>query len=386
VLDALVVAAVVGAVLLALAIEASVLRRLRHRLPIRIAVTGTRGKSSVVRLIAAGLTAAGHPVVFKTTGSLAVIGGPDGVERRLRRHSLPTPLEQRGLLRAAVKAKATALVAEAMSIRAESLRAELGRILAPDVVVVTNIRADHVADLADPERSFADAVPRTAVVVCPREIQPRFLERLARADHRCAPVCVSSDDVLAEIDRLPYAEWPENLALALAACAQVGVDRQTALSGMVLVRPDVGAFAAWRWEPNGRHAIVVNGFAANDPDSTDRLLRVADAKWGAVRRIGLLNLRRDRGDRTEQWFRVLRHGSPSFDRLFVVGDVPLHSIRPLKRLYGDRLRIIRKRDPAAIMRAILEDEANGSMIFGFGNIGGVGLRLVGLWKEGGRPV
>ncbi|HPG96753.1 MAG TPA: poly-gamma-glutamate synthase PgsB, partial [Rectinema sp.] len=51
-------------------------RRLKA-VPIRILVNGTRGKSTVTRLIAAGLAAGGLRVYAKTTGSAARIILPD---------------------------------------------------------------------------------------------------------------------------------------------------------------------------------------------------------------------------------------------------------------------------------------------------------------------
>ncbi len=49
-----------------------------HAVPIRIHVNGTRGKSSVARLIAAGLRAGGICTVAKTTGSAARYIHPAG--------------------------------------------------------------------------------------------------------------------------------------------------------------------------------------------------------------------------------------------------------------------------------------------------------------------
>ena len=48
--------------------------------PIRVHVNGTRGKSSVARLIAAGLRAGGVRTVAMTTGSAARYILPDGSE------------------------------------------------------------------------------------------------------------------------------------------------------------------------------------------------------------------------------------------------------------------------------------------------------------------
>ena len=62
-------------------------RRNLNRIPIRIHVNGTRGKSSVTRLIAAGLRGAGIRTFAKTTGTLPRMILPDGSEIPVDRES-----------------------------------------------------------------------------------------------------------------------------------------------------------------------------------------------------------------------------------------------------------------------------------------------------------
>src|SRR6476660_4712029 len=76
------------------AVEAVLHRRSLKRIPIRIHVNGTRGKSSVTRLIAAGLRAGGIPTCAKTTGTLPRMILPDGSEYPVYRPSTPNVLEQ----------------------------------------------------------------------------------------------------------------------------------------------------------------------------------------------------------------------------------------------------------------------------------------------------
>ena len=54
-------------------------------IPIRVHVNGTRGKSSVVRLIAAGLRAGGIKTLAKTTGSSPRFIDEDGYDHVIRR-------------------------------------------------------------------------------------------------------------------------------------------------------------------------------------------------------------------------------------------------------------------------------------------------------------
>ncbi|MCK7480234.1 MAG: hypothetical protein M0C28_25450 [Candidatus Moduliflexus flocculans] len=69
--------------------------------PLRIGVTGTRGKSSVTRLIAAALRGSGRRTLAKTTGSRPMLILPDGTEREIPRPGPATILEQKRLLRIA---------------------------------------------------------------------------------------------------------------------------------------------------------------------------------------------------------------------------------------------------------------------------------------------
>ncbi|HHS51000.1 MAG TPA: poly-gamma-glutamate synthase PgsB, partial [candidate division Zixibacteria bacterium] len=83
-----------------------------ERIGIRIHVNGTRGKSSVTRLIAGALREAGVRTVAKTTGSLPQLILPDGTEEPIVRLGSPNIHEQIGIIRKAVALGAEALVIE----------------------------------------------------------------------------------------------------------------------------------------------------------------------------------------------------------------------------------------------------------------------------------
>src|SRR5690349_10417614 len=82
--------AVCVAILALLATLAAMHRRRLATIQIRIHVTGTRGKSATVRLIAAAFRASGHRVVAKTTGTDPRLLLPDGTERPVRRWGAAT--------------------------------------------------------------------------------------------------------------------------------------------------------------------------------------------------------------------------------------------------------------------------------------------------------
>ncbi len=127
-------------------------RNLRS-IPLRIAVTGTRGKSSVVRLLAAVLREDGRTVLAKTTGSRAEVILPDGAGEEVPRRGVPSIIEQVRSVRQAARLGVDVLVMETMSIHAENHRVEGEVLVQPHLVAVTNARPDHVEAMGYPGRS-----------------------------------------------------------------------------------------------------------------------------------------------------------------------------------------------------------------------------------------
>ncbi|HUM79055.1 MAG TPA: Mur ligase family protein, partial [Candidatus Saccharicenans sp.] len=156
-----------------LALEALNHNRLVKKIPHRLAVTGIRGKSSITRLIAAGLRQAGYQVLAKTTGSRPVIIYPDGREEEIKRRGKPSVLEQKKLVKKAAELNVDYLVSEMMSIQPECLQAESRYLLQPELLAVSNIRPDHLEALGENKEDIAlsltGAFQRQMVVYIPEE-------------------------------------------------------------------------------------------------------------------------------------------------------------------------------------------------------------------------
>ncbi|NIN72575.1 MAG: poly-gamma-glutamate synthase PgsB, partial [Gemmatimonadetes bacterium] len=173
----LLAASAIGAVFL-------ILERLRldhHRkaIPLTITVTGTRGKTSVTRLLASVLRASGKRVLAKTTGSEPVLILPDGAERKIRRRGRPSIIEQKHVVRLAAQLGVDAAVVEVMSIHPENHLVEGQQLLKPDLVIATNFRVDHSAALGETRESVAaalalDVPPGARAFVPQRECLPAF--------------------------------------------------------------------------------------------------------------------------------------------------------------------------------------------------------------------
>ena len=124
-------------------------RRTLRAIPVRIHVAGTRGKSTTTRLIAAALRATGRTVIAKTTGSEPPLILSDGSEEPWPRRGPASVREQVRFVARATALGADAIVAECMAIRPELVFASEKHLIQATTTVITNARADHLADHAD---------------------------------------------------------------------------------------------------------------------------------------------------------------------------------------------------------------------------------------------
>lgn len=379
------------------------LDRRRKAIPLLIAVSGTRGKSSVTRMLAAVLRESGRRVLAKTTGAEAALILPDGSERPIHRSGTPSIIEQKRVVRLATEMGVDAAVVEVMSIHRENHIVETQRLLKPDLVLVTNFRVDHTSALGETREAVASAlaldVPRGARAFVPRsESLPAF----------CAPVEAKGGEVIEVPDGAASPlvggglgglarRFGENIDLVCAAARALDIGDRIIREGLRRSRGDIGALRIWRYregeDGNERQkpCFLVNAFAVNDPESTGLTLDVVTAAlgFGPERCVGLLNLRADRGDRTLQWVAALRQGFlERFAYLYVTGLHARAVERRLKRLNTRALvEAIGTRPPAETTHMVSSKiPVDGGVVFGFGNIAGMGEALIAHWSATGEPV
>lgn len=391
------------ALLAALAVERVRLDRARRRVPLRIAVTGTRGKTTVARLLASVLREDGRTVLAKTTGSEPCLILPDGAVERIRRRGPASVLEQKALLHRAARLGADAVVAEVMSIHAENHAVEGRRIFLPHLVLATNFLVDHVDAQGETSESVGAVlgcyVPPGATAMVPRGRCP--------ASFRAAAARVGAE--ILEVQEgagegFPAATLPENLDLVVAAARRLGVGDAAIRRGIASARHDIGALGVWTTTDAGSAPpiFLVNAFAANDPASTARVMEETSRRLGTSagspdgpggpegrpRRVGLLNLRADRGDRTTQWADALGAGFlERFDVLLVTGAHAGALARRVRRAQSPPVVVLARSSAARMTQtALVALGDGGGMIFGFGNIAGAGAALVDHWARTGREV
>jgi len=293
-----------------------------EQLPIRIHVNGSRGKSSVTRLIASGLRAGGLKTLAKTTGTAPRIIDEDEKDRIIHRLRSASIGEQVRLLRNFAKKKPDAVVMECMAVNPQYQWVSEHKMIQSTISVMTNVRPDHLDEMGitlhDNTMSLSNTIPYKGNLVTVegdinRDGQIDILDKEISgvlsdvSKNRKTEFHQASADNIPSgyMDRFPYLEHIDNVAMALKVCELSGVDKQTALDGMLSVQPDPGATIIWKLNCNGKQNYFVNLLAANDPSSTYNTYTQLQPRIGDSPVCIFLNTRDDRRYRTNQLLNLI---------------------------------------------------------------------------------
>jgi gamma-polyglutamate synthase len=370
--------------------EAYLHRRNLSRIPIRIHVNGTRGKSSVVRLIAGGLREGGVTTCAKTTGTLARMILPDASEYPIFRPAGANVIEQVRIVSVSASYDAKAIVVECMALQPQLQWVCESWFLKATHGVITNARADHLDVMGPEEKDVALALAGTTPVgaklfTAETKYLPVFEDAARDRQTRLFPV--SPGDVAAvtdeEMEPFRYVEHRENVALALQVCLDLGIDRTTALRGMWEAPPDPGVMTISHVEFFGRHIHFVNAFAANDPESSEMLWNMALDRFPEVeKRIMIFNCRSDRPQRSEQLGEAAVRWRPA-DHYLLMGSgthflarSAVASGMPAKKLLSAE-----NESDSNLFEMILELAGRSAVVVGMGNAKGQGLSLTRFFRN-----
>lgn len=350
-------------------------------LPLRIHVNGTRGKSSVTRLVAAGLRAGGLKTYAKTTGTAPRVIDPEGKDRIIHRLRSPSIGEQVRLLKYFAQDKPDAVVLECMAVQPQYQWISEQEMIRSHIGVITNVRPDHVDEMGhslnDIAKSLSNTIPRQGLLISGEESAYDIFNNVAEG--RGTKVLSVDESEISEetLDQFSYMEHPQNVALALEVCEHAGVDRDVALNGMVKVSPDLGALIAWKLDFRGSSVSFINGMAANDPVSTLTIWNYTARRfsWNGDSCI-FLNTREDRRTRSRQLLSlVMEEIKP--DHCIIRGDNLEKMFSNLKH-YSPNTKVtwIHAQGSVKTVSDVFSKLPDDSLIYAMGNQVGFGQELV----------
>jgi len=367
-------------------------QRYRERIPLVIHVNGTRGKSSVTRLIAAGLRAGDIKTIAKTTGSAPRIILENGSEIPIVRYFGANIKEQLKIFRFASKRNIDALVLECMAINPEYQWITEQKMAKSDIGVITNIRLDHL-DVMGPgiknvAKSICNTLPKNGkAFTCEQKLFP-FMKKVSDRQNIDLQFVESNNLTDEDMKGFPYIEHNENVALSLEVCESCGVEKEIALNGMKKVNPDIGATQLFILKNDNKEIYFAHSFAANDPESTKFVMNYIKNMDIDIEYTGIiLNTRADRMFRSKQLIKMLIE--IEFDMLYLIGEETstIKSYAIKHNISQNKICNLGWIEGENLIRQVLKVKSKRILLIGIGNIGGNGRIIVKYFseKQGNEP-
>lgn len=313
-------------------------------------VTGSRGKSTIARLLHAAMQDAGLETYARITGVVPREIGPQRV-RTISRSAGAHVEEMRWWLRK-LPASVQGIILENSAITPD-LQDLAGRWLRPDLTILSNTLPDHQEAWGPTRAGAAEAlaagIPVAGQVILPSDLKTdqHLLGLLGK--RRCSLVFAQ-----------PAADSGEgfeatNLGLAAAACGHLGLEISPALRAMRTVGRDKYDFRVL----NYAGAELAMAFSVNDIASTRTVFR--SLGWTKDQTRLIYNHRKDRPGRLGSfvgWLNMV-----GWREVMIIGD------KPHTRLGDARYLDIKT---AEGLQRLLKP---GDRVFGCGNIAGLPLSL-----------
>jgi len=353
-------------------------QRNRNAIATRIWVNGTRGKSSVTRLIAAGLKAGAKKVIAKTTGTSPRFIMNNNVELPVIRLGTANIREQIKTMKKASNKNPDAIVLECMALRPDLQLIESLNIIKPTAVVITNVRPDHLdvmgPTVKDIAKSFIKAIPKNCLVfIAESPIFNDFLGELSKKNIEYF-TSKASDISNTIMEKFSYIEHKENVALALGVCTYLGVDEKAALKGMQNARPDPGALRRYTIDLDGKEITLVYAMAANDPESTYLIWQSIDKNFPQINI--LVNCRNDRIDRSFQFAKLIKERLRANHYILTGSGTDVLAKKIYKTIDRSKVLDLGGKKPKEVIREVARFVGNKSLIFAIGNTVGYGEEMI----------
>ena len=258
----------------------------------RILVTGSRAKSSLVRLLHSVFVAHGFLTRSRITGVIPRELFPNG-ERVIERAS-PGHIREIEWWASQIDRDTQAIVAENSAVIPE-FQPIAAQIIEPTMAVWTNCRPDH-EDVWGPGREGAcraliQGIPNGIPVACGDDVDINVKTQLEmRGNEILTPIPLPA---AYEVEKKLSGHVRENMELASAVCRALDFPLQTSLEAMVSLPIDIADFQIVK---RGFRQLAV-AFSANEPVSTARLFETTN--WKPEETTLLYHHRSDRGSRLD---------------------------------------------------------------------------------------
>lgn len=334
----------------------------RKKIKYVIHVNGTRGKSTVTRLIGTMLRKNNIKTWTKVTGTIPVIIDEEGNEQIIKRIGNANIKEQLKIIRKASRKNVEALAIECMAVTPKYQKITERQMLKSNIVVITNARKDHEEVMGAGKeniiKALGNTIPQNGILVIPNNLKASYKEKAKSLNTKI----ITYDKYIKNQDIDLY---DENVAIAIAVGKLFNISEEDVLSSLVDYPRDIGAVKIF--EKNNH--VFISAFSINDNESLILTLDKIKSKVKDIQEMTiLLNNRSDRQYRLKDQLELISTLNPK--KVILAGSNYRYSKRFLNNKNIATIKYNRKMN--------LE---NYKVVLGMGNVKGLGLKLIIDYQE-----
>lgn len=337
-------------------------RKNLDQIPLRILVNGTRGKTTITRLIAASLRENGIKTIARTTGSSAEVIYPDGRVEKVRRKGRATVLEMIPFFRTASSEKVDAVVVECMALSEENQKAIASFLVRPGIVVMANTYVDHVPEMGWTQKETAEVLSQSIPKGAKLYTTEDYYDSLECEVHK---VKVDTSETIEGSIPIHGESW----SLARSLLLDLGVAEEVMVKAKDKITPDIGLLSEMKV---GKNSVFLPYFSINDRECMASTIKSEAEKHEDKRTVLVFNNRRDREHRIILIREAIAMSGVEGLDVAVIGD------------YREKVcRYFSRRGISSFSTTLteLKERIAGSentLFLGLGNIKGAGEELISL--------
>lgn len=344
-----------------LSIEQYRIKKYRKTFKHVIHVNGTRGKSTVCRMIDGIARQSSFRVFTKTTGTIPMVIDTKQTQKPIKRLGLANIREQIRIMKEAYQEQADILVIECMAIDPKLQFICQHQILEADITIITNVRHDHLLEMGNSVRaiaqSMATTVPYKGILILGDSTERDVFEQQAK---------INQTEILGvqENSDRPLIHFEHNKKIAMVVGNVLGIPQESQELGLAHFFEDPGALRRFTYQ----NTQFINGFSINDPDSTIAIYDELCKLYSPHDMTLLINNRSDRPMRTLQMIQLMQ--KMTCKKVILAGSNVSYIRRRFKQM---SLKI----EVFSSLEALLEEQ----VIFAFGNIANQGLQILHYFES-----
>jgi len=289
-----------------------------HKIPIRILINGTRGKTTTVKILHKLLNQAGLMTISKTTGDLPQLHYPDGTMRRLRRFGPANIKENIRQIIHYTRYKPQVMILECMAIHPELQSILSHRIFRPTHIAITNIKRDHLEVMGPHHPDIATIIaqsltPRARKFI-PEELKGSFPPEIS---HTHGIRFYKQAQYPKKFTNIPPEIIEKNWGLIRILCEELQINSKRTSS--IFSQEWITINEGLRITIRHLNLEFIDLFSVNDPDTAIKFVNhLRSIRSVETAEIALLNTRTDRPLRSLEFLKSLKNELKS-DEIWVTG-------------------------------------------------------------------